>query len=353
MKFFHFKPKGIGLPPGSMIYSGDQKVESVTINAMVYDQDGVDKYTIDPGIEFTRPVHEGKITWLNVVGLHDVSVLENMRHAYNIHPLVMEDILNTDQRPKIQFFDDYIFISMKFISFHKGSDNMIFEQISLVVGLDYLIVFQEFPDDPFDPVRERIANGKGKIRKHATDYLTYALIDVMVDHYYHILETLGRRLELIDEDILENPSQAKMNMIQQTKREQNLLRRSIWPLRDLTGNMSREEHNLIKESTGPFINDLYDHVVQVIDTLESYRDITASLLDLYLSSLSQKMNEVMKVLTIIATIFIPATFIAGIYGMNFEFMPELAWKYSYPVLWGVFLVLFSGMLVFFRRKKWL
>lgn len=336
-----------------MIYTGEKKIEKVQMGAMLYGPDGVETRDVDIEQEFKFPDHDGKILWLNIVGLHDIDLLKKVAEAYSVHPLVMEDILNTDQRPKIEFFDDQIFISVKFILGEDPSRDLIFEQISIVLGKNYVIVFQEYPGDPFDPVRRRITAGKGKIRTGGSGYLAYALIDVMVDHYFTILERLSNRLELIDEELLENPTQDKMNLIQKTKKELILLRRSIGPLRELTGDLTREEHDLINDDISPFYRNLHDHVVQVLDILESYREVTSSLVDLYLSSISHRMNEVMKVLTIIATIFIPTTFLAGIYGMNFEFMPELTWKYSYPVFWLVLFGVFLGMIIFFRRKKWL
>ncbi|MFC1562973.1 magnesium/cobalt transporter CorA, partial [candidate division KSB1 bacterium] len=292
------------------------------------------------------------VTWLNIDGLHEVEVLERIGKYYDIHPLVMEDILNTQQRPKIEIFDDYIFAVMKVIT-HDEESNHNIEQLSFFLGENYVITFQESEGDIFDPVRERIEKSKGRIRRYGPDYLVYAIMDIVIDYYFLILEKVGETVEFLEDNVIENPDESIVQKIQQMKRKLIFMRKSIWPLRELISSLVREETKLIKDSTMPYLRDLYDHTIQVVDSVETFRDMVSGILDVYLSSVSNKMNEVMKVLTIIATIFIPLTFIAGVYGMNFEFMPELKFHWAYPTLLLVMVAVFFSMLIYFRRKKWL
>jgi magnesium transporter len=352
-KFIRKRSKKIGLPPGSMVHVGEKKVEEVKLAVIDYDQDKIEKRDLKT-VEEAFPFKDTPtVTWLNVTGLHNVEVLEKIGTRYNIHPLILEDILNTDQRPKVEIADDYIFIVMKMLSYDSEKHEINAEQISLILGENYVITFQEREGDVFNPVRERIENGKGRIRKVGPDYLTYALIDILIDNYFLVLELIGEQIEYLEGNVLENPDHTLVQKIQSMKRELIFLRKSTWPLREVISGLARDETNLIKEATSPYLRDLHDHTIQVIDTVETFRDMVSGILDIYLSSVSNRMNEVMKVLTIIATIFIPLTFLAGIYGMNFEFMPELKWHWSYPVLWLVMVSVFIGMIFYFRKKKWI
>ncbi len=351
--FIKRRSKKIGMPPGTMVYVGEKKVEAVSFELIDYDADKLQARKLNK-IEEAFPFKETPtVTWLNINGLHDVEILDKIGRQYDIHPLILEDILNTDQRPKIEIFDDYLFVVLKMITYNNHRTEFEIEQMSLLLGENYVITFQEREGDMFDPLRERIRSGKGRIRKSGPDYLFYALIDIVTDHYFLVLENTGETLEELEENVLENPRQEIVQKIQHIKRELIFLRRSIWPLREVINYLLREENPLIKKSTAPFFRDLYDHTIQVIDTVETFRDMVSSILDIYLSSVSNKMNEVMKVLTIIATIFIPLTFIVGVYGMNFEYMPELKWHWGYPLVWLVMLIILGGMLFFFRKKKWL
>jgi magnesium transporter len=265
----------------------------------------------------------------------------------------MEDIVNTEQRPKLEDYDDYLFVILKML-YSEGENHVIqHEQISLIVTPSVVLSLQEKEGDVFDPVRQRIRKGKGRIRKSGTDYLAYVLIDTVVDHYFKVFEEIGIKIEELQEKVLANPSTEILQSIQNLKREMIFIRKSIWPLREIISGLLRSESVLIKEDILPYLRDVYDHTIQVIDTAETFRDMLSGMLDIYLSSLSNKMNEVMKVLTIMATIFIPLTFIAGIYGMNFEFMPELKWHWSYPALWVILITIFVVMVFWFKRKKWL
>jgi len=288
-----------------------------------------------------------------VDGIHQVEVLELLGECFGLHPLVLEDILNTDQRPKMEDFSEYIFVVLKTFSYNDQSDEVEPEQISLILGPSLVLSFQERAGDVFDPIRERIRNGKGRIRRMGADYLAYALLDSIVDHYFIVLEQVGEDVEFLEEELVTNPTPETLQTIHNLKREMIFLRKSVWPLREVIGALERGESSLIKESTGIYLRDVYDHTIQVIDTIETFRDMISGMLDIYLSSVSNRMNEVMKVLTIIATIFIPLTLVAGIYGMNFQYMPELGWRWGYPIVWLVMLVIGAVMLVYFRRKKWL
>lgn len=351
-KLFKKYSKKIGLPPGTMVYVGEKKVEKVKISVIDYDKDNFQKREL-VSVEEAFPFKETPtVTWLNINGLHEVEVLEKIGKHYDIHPLIMEDILNTQQRPKIEIFDDYIFAVMKVIT-QDEEGNINIEQLSLFLGENYVITFQESEGDIFDPVRERIEKSKGRIRKCGPDYLAYAIMDIVIDHYFFILEKVGETVEFLEDNVIENPDESIVQNIQQMKRKLIFMRKSIWPLRELISTLVREETKLIKDSTMPYLRDLYDHTIQVVDSVETFRDMVSGILDVYLSSVSNKMNEVMKVLTIIATIFIPLTFIAGIYGMNFEFMPELRFHWGYPLIWGIMIIIFLTMIFYFKRKKWL
>jgi magnesium transporter len=267
--------------------------------------------------------------------------------------LTLEDVLNTTQRPKVESFDDYLFIVIKMLEYDKEKDVISSEQLSLVLGKSVLITFQEDVGDVFTPVRERIRKGKGRIRTGGCDYLAYALIDAIVDNYFVILEKVGQRLEVVEETIDDDPDDNILEDIHTIRRELIYLRKQVWPLREIITYLQKDGAPLISEATGPFLRDVYDHTIQVIDSIESFRDVLSGLQDLYLSIISNRMNEVMKVLTIIATIFIPITFIAGIYGMNFSHMPELTWRWGYPAVWLLIIGIAVVMIVFFRRKNWI
>jgi magnesium transporter len=352
-RFIKKTSKKAGLSPGTLVHIGEKKAEKTKFFLIHYDQEQLQEKqlaTIDESFPYkdTPPV-----TWINIDGLHEINIIEKIGHHFNIHPLTLEDIVNTGQRPKAEDYDDYIFIVFKMLFYDDVNTHITSEQVSLIFGAHYLISFQEKEGDVFNFVRERIRKAKGRIRKSGPDYLTYALIDATVDHYFFILEKVGEKLEQIEEELLENPKPQTLESIHSLKREMIYFRKQVWPIRELLNHLMHEESQLVQESSHIFFRDIYDHTIQVIDTIESMRDVLTGMLDLYLSTLSNKMNEVMKVLTIMATIFIPLTFVAGIYGMNFKFMPELEWKWSYPVLWGVLVAIFILLLFWFKRKRWL
>jgi magnesium transporter len=345
--------KKAGLSPGTLIHIGEKKTDKAMITLMLYDQQQLLERKIGR-IEETFPYKETPpVTWINIDGLHEIDVIEKIGQHFEIHPLTLEDILNTGQRPKTEDFDDYIYLVFKMLFYDETAEHIASEQVSLILGAHYLFSFQEMEGDVFNYVRERIRKAKGRIRKAGCDYLAYALIDAVVDHYFFILEKIGEKIELLEEELLKDSGTETLQKIHHLKREMIYFRKQVWPLREVLNSLMKTESDLLKESTHIFFRDIYDHIIQVFDTIESFRDLLTGLQDLYLSDVSNRMNAIMKVLTIIATIFIPLTFIAGIYGMNFKFMPELEWKWSYPLLWLLLIAIFICMLFYFRKRKWL
>lgn len=345
--------KKAGMAPGTLMHVGERKLETARITVLDYDENSVQEKqaaTIDECLALkTTPT----VSWINIDGLHDIALIEKVGQHFDLHPLVLEDVLNTAQRPKCEDYDTCLFVVLKMLSYNDQSGSIQSEQVSLVLGEHFVISFQEQIGDVFEQIRDRIRNAKGRIRKMGPDYLLYALLDAIVDSYFSILEKLGEKIEVLEEDIFGEPTEKNLKQIHDLKREMVYLRKSIWPLRELISGLQRGESSFIKETTGIYLRDVYDHTIQVIDTVESFRDTVSGMLDIYLSSISNRMNAVMKVLTIIATIFIPLTFVAGIYGMNFKYMPELEWKFGYFAVWFVMLIMGICMLIFFRRKKWL
>ncbi len=342
-----------GLPPGTLVHVGEKKVESVRISYMDYDEQSFQEKQIPDIEECLKLKDTPTVSWINIDGLHDIELLEKLGKGFELHPLVLEDILNTGQRPKFEDHEKHIFIVLKMLSFNQESQSVEAEQVSLVLGPNYVISFQERIGDVFEPIRERIRNTKGRIRKMGPDYLCYSLLDAIVDNYFVILERFGEKIESMEEEVIGDPSERTVQQIHSLKREMIFMRKSIWPLRELIGGIQKSESSLINETTDIYMRDVYDHTIQIIDTIESFRDMVSGLLDIYLSSLSNKMNAVMKVLTIIATLFIPLTFVAGIYGMNFKYMPELEWRWSYPIVWLIMITIAIIMVCYFKRKKWL
>jgi magnesium transporter len=353
VRFMKRVSKKVGLSPGTLVHIGEKKTERIKIQVIDYDDQHIEEKDFDT-IEECFPYKDTLGTsWINIDGLHEISIIEKIGKHFNLHPLVLEDILNTDQRPKMDDHEEYIFLTLKMLTYNDEDHQLKMENISLILGSTFVITFQEVEGDIFAPVRERLRKGKGRIRKGGGDYLAYALIDAIVDHYFIVLEKIGDDVESLEEELLANPSPQTLHTIHKLKRELIFLRKSVWPLREVISALERGEVGLIQEKTTIFLRDVHDHTIQVIDTVETLRDMVSGMLDVYLSSLSNRMNEVMKVLTIIATIFIPLTFIAGIYGMNFKHMPELDWQWSYPLLWLLMVGVFISMLLFFRKKKWL
>jgi magnesium transporter len=347
------RSKKAGLPPGTLVHVGERKMERVKITVIDYDEKHFEEREARTVEECFPFKDKPTVTWINVDGIHDTSLIEKLGTYFGIHSLILEDILNTNQRPKIEDMGDYIYIVLKTLEGGPGSSSELIEQNSFVVGPNFVLSFQEKEGDAFGPVRDRIRKGGNRIRKLGPDYLVYALIDAVVDSYFAVLERVGERIEDLEEELIADPSPKTLNGIHVLKNEMLFLRKAVWPLREVINSIERTESALVKKGTGIFFRDIYDHIIQVIDTVETYRDMLGGMFDTYLSSLSNRMNEVMKVLTIIATIFIPLTFLAGIYGMNFKFMPELGWRWGYAGVWVIIVAVALTMILFFKKKKWL
>ena len=345
--------KKIGLHPGALVHVGDQKIDKPIIELVRYNENEFEEKRLQSMEEFISSRAENKNTWLNIDGLHDVGVIETIGKQFNIHPLVLEDILNTEKRPLIEDYGDYIYMVAKMLSYDDEENIVKAEQVSVVLGNNYVVTFQESVGDVFNSVRERLRQGKGRIRKDGPDYLAYSLVDCIVDNYFIILEKFSESIEDIEEVLMNDFDQDIVEKIYRMKREMVLLRKSVWPLREVVIGLERFESTLINKSTIIYIRDLYDHTFQVIDTVETLSEMLSGILEIYLFSLSNKMNQVMKVLTIMASIFIPLTFIASIYGMNFEFMPELQSKYGYPIVLAFMISIVIFMIVLFKKKKWI
>ncbi|MFH1429791.1 MAG: magnesium/cobalt transporter CorA, partial [Candidatus Margulisiibacteriota bacterium] len=295
--------------------------------------------------------NQEQVIWLNVDGLHDTSIIQQIGEKFNLHPLLLEDILNTDQRPKVDDYENYLYIVMKMLYLDQKKE-LVHEHVSFILGHGYIISFQEQPGDVFQGIRERIKHNKGRVRKAGADYLAYALIDAIVDNYFLILEHFSDKMESVDEELTNGNAPDVLKKIRELKRETMFMRRVAWPLREMVGSLAQRSSELITPATAPYIRDVYDHVIQVIESVETLREMVAGMMEIYNSNISNRMNEVMKVLTVIATLFIPLTFIAGIYGMNFKYMPELEWRWGYYSVWLVMIMVAITMLVYFKKKKW-
>ncbi|MGR9087156.1 MAG: magnesium/cobalt transporter CorA [Gammaproteobacteria bacterium] len=342
-----------GLPPGSLVHVGavhehEHSIRVFNFNKSILEQGKVG--TIEEALRFKTP---DTVTWVIIDGLKEVSIVDAIGRHFAIHNLVLEDILNTHQRPKFEEFDDYLYIVIKGIALEFEGFEVKYEQISLLVLDTIVFTFKEKPDEVLDPIIDRLGNGKSHIRSMGTDYLAYVIMDAVIDEYFVLQDRFDEMIEAIEDELLTDPSVKTLASIQKIKRELIFLRRSVSPLRELLASIQRSDSDLLSGQTKRYFTDVYDHAIRIIETLESYRDLIAGMLDIYLSSVSNKMNETMKVLTVFASIFIPLTFIAGVYGMNFEFMPELKWKWAYPGLWLVFAGITVALIQFFKKKRWL
>jgi len=352
-RFLKKTSKKAGMSPGTLVHIGERRAVATQMALIHYDADRLlEKENAAAEDVFAFKV-ASPVFWVNVDGLHDVDLIESIGRHFAVHPLTLEDIVNTGQRAKAEDYENYLYVVLKMLSYDEDREHVSAEQVSLILGENVLLSFQETPGDVFASVRERIRKAKGRIRTSGCDYLAYALLDAVVDRYFLILEKMGEQVEQLEIELLEKPGRATMERIHHLKREMVFFRKQVWPLREVVGFLLKDGSRLIDESTRIFLRDVYDHCIHVTDTVESLRDLLSGMLDLYISSVSNRMNEVMKVLTIIATIFIPLTFIAGIYGMNFKYMPELEWRWSYPVLWLVLIAVSIFMLYWFKRNKWL
>ena len=345
--------KHIGQIPGTLIYTGKKSDKDFQVECFDYTKENVEESILLNIEDAANYKDTESVTWINVDGLIHTDKIEDIGRQYNLHPLVLEDIVNTTQRPKIDEYDDYLFIVLKMLYYDKN-ENLIIEQVSFVLGKNYVFTFQESEGDVFGVIRERLRHNNGRIRGLKSDYLMYALIDAVVDNYYKIIEILGNKIEDLETELFEGHARDDVNIeVQQLKREILKVRRAIFPLREIISRITKDEHPLIYKRTITYYRDIYDHLIQVSENIDIYREMIWSLMDMYMTTISNKMNEVMKVLTIMSSIFIPLSFLAGLYGMNFEYIPELKFQNGYFILLGVMFLLFIGLVFYFKRKKWL
>ena len=347
------RSKKAALPPGTLVHVGEKGPAPTRVSLTEYDDSRLsEKKTA--GLDECLASAAGPLTtWIDVSGLHDTELVEELGRRFDIHPLVLEDIVHTGQRPKVEDHGSLLFLVAVMLRYVREKDELAAEQVSIILGKGYVISFQEGGDDLFEPVRERLRRHRGHIRARGADYLAYTLLDTVVDNYFLVLEQVGEKIEEIEEEITVNAGPASLQDLHDLRRGAIVIRKSVWPLRDVVAQLERGGSKLFGRSTAPYLRDVYDHTVRVIETVETYRDLITGLLDLYLSGVSNRMNEVMKTLTIIATIFIPLTFIAGVYGMNFDYMPELRWRWGYFGVLAVMAVVGLLLLFAFRRRRWL
>lgn len=350
----HGLQKKAGQPPGTPIYTGNKTDVKTVITVIEYSKEDYFEKTGSTLEECLLPQKENSITWLNIEGLNDIDLIKKIANRYELHPLTVEDILNVDQRPKVEEYDNYVFITLKILLWKEKENTFSIEQLSIIVSKHFILSFQESDTTLFNSIRERLSGGSmQRLRQHGTDYLSYRLIDAIVDQYFVVLEELGENIEKVERRIIISPTPQNSRTIYRLKHQMLVLRKVIWPMREALSHLMQVEGDFITSFTRLYLRDVYDHTVQAIDTLETFRDMLSGMLDVYLSSLTNRMNEIMKVLTIISTIFMPMTFIASIYGMNFDHMPELRWRYGYAFALGLMLIVGLIMVYYFRRKKWL
>lgn len=341
-----------GMAPGNLEYHGEIYSQNKEIELISYSNKNLKYTSSDNASDLLKSIVNTNENWINLIGLHNVDHIKSIGNHFNIHALALEDVLNTEHRPKCELFDDYLFFIVKMFSLSEDKENYQFEQVSIILGKNYILSFQEKEGDIFNALRERLNDKESKLRFKHVDYLFYRIVDTIVDGYYYTLEHIGDKIELLEDGLDENPTKEHYKEIQKLKRDLIFLRKSVYPLREAIAKITKENNGLVEPENLTYFNDVYDHCIHIIDSIETFRDLTSSLMDLYMTSMSNRMNEVMKVLTVISTIFIPITFIAGVYGMNFQYMPELTHQWGYPIALGVMALLVISMLAYFKVKKW-
>ncbi len=351
-RFIKKKKQEIGLSPDALIFRGQKKIEQVLLRIIDFDANSLTEEAVKTVKEVIEFQHKDTVTWFNIDGLHNTAIMEEITAAFNLDTLVMAEVLNTAARPRVIEYDNCALITIKMLSQDEGSDNVIVENLSLILKETVLISFQERKGDVFEPVRERIRKQKKRIRNGGTDYLTFALLDIVIDNYLYVLSLLGEKVETLEENLLLNPKKDVINEINKYKRELNFLRKSIKPAKEMIFSLAKMDSDLITESTNVHFKELEDNISEANDVSDGYRDILSDQLNIYHTTISSKLNDIMKFLTVFSVIFIPLTFIAGIYGTNFEYLPELSFKYSYFIMWAVMIILAISMLLFFKKKKW-
>jgi len=350
-----FVPRASGknAPPGTVQYVGQPRVEDSRIELIEYNETDVSEYNIEQPEQLKKFLQNDYIKWIRVIGVHNIELIDRLGEIFDINQLELEDISNTTQRPRMEERDDYIFLIFKLLILNPEDKDVTIEQVSLILGKNYVLSFHETEPKLFDPLRARIIAKKGRVRKMKSDYLAFTLADVMIDQYFYVLEDIGNVVESIESELIMNPGSANQEVIYRIKRRLVYVGRTIWPVRELINEIERSDHILIHQESRIYFRNIYDHTVQIIETLDSLRDLTSSMMDLYLSSVSLKLNEIMKVLTIFSALFIPLTFFAGVYGMNFKFLPELEWEWGYPLFWMVCITATIVMLFYFKKRKWM
>ena len=351
-RFYKKRTENQGLPPGSLVFIGQKKVERPSIELITYNYDNL----AEP-----RPVnveeigvHEGLISWYNIIGLDDVSFMREIKEKFHVHPLFMEDIMNTGQRAKFEEMDDMVFMTLKMLKYDKEEHRVSAEQVSFILKENILICFQEEHGDTFNAVRNRLKNPDSNLRRLGSGYLAYALIDSIIDNYIYLIEALGEQIDNLELEVIDDPNDNTLQKINNYKRELHYVMKVIKPVRDLMAYLLRSKQQLVfDKKVTPFYKDLHDLIIHAVESVETYRVILTDYIQLYHSSMSTKMNDIMKVLTIFSAIFIPLSFFAGVYGTNFDYIPELAYQYAYPIFWGMVVLIALGMLWFFRRRGWL
>lgn len=352
MPKFAKRSKKAGLPPGTLVHIGEKRSEKAHIRQINYDESNFFDQVAEAPEKYCPTRAATGITWINVDGISQTELFQQLGDCFGLHPLVLEDIMNTDQRPKMEDFGDYVYIVLKMLSFDSRRE-IVAEQVSLILGQNFLLSFRERESDIFNPIVERIRNAKGLIRKEGADYLAHALLDAVVDHYFVVLEKLEEEIDLLEEEVIANATPKTLQKIHRLRRELIFLRKAVFPFRSVISALERGESPFFKQASRIYLRDIYDHTIHIVDTLETFRDLATGLLDIYLSSVSNRLNAVMRILTVIATIFMPLTFLAGLYGMNFKYMPELEWRWGYPAVLLLMLTVGISMQVYFRKKKWL
>jgi magnesium transporter len=352
-KLLKKRMKKIGLPPGSLVHTGERGVGTIQISLIDYDANNLREKKDASLKECLISLENPALTWINICGIDDSIAIETIGRHFGLHPLLLEDIMSSGQQSKLDNYKDNIYVVIRQLTYNEKKQEAEDDQVSLVLGKNYIISFLESHNNVFNPILERLRTPKSRIRQRGADYLCYTLIDCLVDNYFLILEKIDDKLEKLEDELFDQPTHQTLQKMHRAKREIVMLRKSVWPMREVISNFRRMESPLIQDATKLYIQDVYDHTIQAIDTIESFRDITSGMLDIYLSNLSQRMNEIMKFLTIVATIFVPLTFIASIYGMNFQHMPELQWQWGYYVILGVMALIAMLMIYYFIRKEWI
>jgi magnesium transporter len=343
----------VGLSPGTLVKTDQTYSVPSKVTVITYNQATISEKANVPIADALLPANDAVVTWIHVDGIQGTSTIEAIGKHFNLHPLVLEDVVTSGQRPKLEDYGDYLFITINMLSMDEQSREVRSDELSLLFGSNFVLTLHDTAKDIFEPVRERLRKAGGRLRTYGADYLAYALLDTVVDNYFVVFERLGEHFEELQDNVVIDPSPETLSAIQHFKNELLILRKSVWPVRDIMSGMQRNESKLVTRTTELYLRDVHDHAMQMMDTIETFRDMLSGMLDIYLSSTSNRLNAVMKVLTIIATIFIPLTFLAGVYGMNFKYMPELEWRWGYPLLWVIMISVSVGMMVWFRRKKWL